>query len=160
MTSWRCYTTWNPLVAYRPDYVPAAPRVGQLLAVPPALDNVEVSLDEEALRKPLRWRKPRRVFVCSMTDLFGEWVSDEMLDRVFAVMALTPHITYQVLTERPARMRGYIAAEDRVDAIGEAMTSLTGRPVSGDPPDADYDRLDDLPLPNVWLGVNVTGGKR
>lgn len=71
-------------------------------------DAVDVFIDERKLTLPLHWRNPRRVFVCSMTDLFGEWVPDEFIDRVFAVMALTPQHTYQVLTKRPERMRAFL----------------------------------------------------
>lgn len=56
---------------------------------------------------PLRWKKPRRIFVNSMSDLFHEAVPDETIDRVFAVMALTPQHTYQVLTKRAERMRAW-----------------------------------------------------
>lgn len=66
-----------------------------------------VRLLPERLTEPLSWRKPRRCFVCDMGDLFHEDVPFEFIDRVFAVMALTPHITYQVLTKRPARMADY-----------------------------------------------------
>ncbi|MEK9751770.1 MAG: DUF5131 family protein [Rhodospirillaceae bacterium] len=48
--------------------------------------DVELFLDEQLLTQPLRWRRPRRVFVCSMTDLFADFVPDEWIDRVFAVM--------------------------------------------------------------------------
>src|SRR6185295_1326030 len=49
--------------------------------------DVELFLDENTLTQPLRWRAPRMVFVCSMTDLFADFVPDEWLDRIFAVMA-------------------------------------------------------------------------
>ena len=54
---------------------------------------------------PMRWRKPKRVFVNSMSDLFHSDVPDEVIDSVFAVMALAPQHTFQVLTKHPARMR-------------------------------------------------------
>jgi protein gp37 len=69
--------------------------------------EVQIYLDEKMLTAPLRWRKPRRIFVGSMTDLFGDWVTDEMLDRIFAVMALCPQHTFLVLTKRAERMRDY-----------------------------------------------------
>src|SRR5579863_1317613 len=53
-------------------------------------DALEIFLDEKMLTTPLRWKKPRMIFVCSMTDLFADFVTDEMIDRVFAVMALAP----------------------------------------------------------------------
>ena len=62
----------------------------------------------ERLEQPLRWRKPRRVFVCSVSDLFHERVTDEFLNRVFAVMAVAPQHQFQLLTKRPNRMREYI----------------------------------------------------
>jgi len=57
----------------------------------------------DRLVQPLHWKKPRRVFVNSMSDLFHEAVPFEFIDKVFAVMALTPHHTYQILTKRPER---------------------------------------------------------
>jgi protein gp37 len=65
-------------------------------------------LDEKALIQPSRWKKPRTIFVCSMTDLFGSWVPDEWLNRIFDEMENNPQHTYQVLTKRPTRMHDYI----------------------------------------------------
>src|SRR5258706_4090879 len=67
----------------------------------------DVRLVPEALDLPLRWKKPRRIFVNSMSDLFHEKVPDDFIDQVFAVMALAPRHTFQVLTKRPERMRDY-----------------------------------------------------
>jgi len=52
--------------------------------------DIEVFLDDAQLLKPLRWKKGRKVFVCSMTDLFADFVPAAMIDRIFAVMALCP----------------------------------------------------------------------
>lgn len=71
--------------------------------------NGKVRLVESALTKPLTWRKPQTIFVNSMSDLFHEDVPFEWVDRVFAVMALTPQHTYQILTKRPDRMRAWLA---------------------------------------------------
>lgn len=62
---------------------------------------------EKHLDDPLRWRKPSRIFVNSMSDLFHEDVTDEQLDRIFAVMDAARRHTFQVLTKRPARMLAY-----------------------------------------------------
>ena len=70
-------------------------------------------IDESILAQPLKWRKPRRVFVCSMTDLFGEWVTDDQIDQVFAVMALARQHTFQVLTKRADRMRSWAESRSR-----------------------------------------------
>lgn len=64
---------------------------------------------DETLTQPLRWKRPRRIFVNSMSDLFHEGVADETIDRIFAVMALSPQHTFQVLTKRAKRMREYFA---------------------------------------------------
>ena len=63
-----------------------------------------VVLDEAALLKPLHWRKPRRIFVTSVGDPFHPAVTDDMLDRMFAVMAVASQHTFQLLTKRPERM--------------------------------------------------------
>lgn len=73
-------------------------------------EQVEIALDEPTLIEPLRWRKPQRVFPCSMTDLFFDRHTDAMIDRVMAVIAFTRKHTYQVLTKRPERMRDYMLA--------------------------------------------------
>ena len=79
----------------------------------------------DRLADPLRWRKPRRVFVDSMSDLFHENVADSYLAQVFGVMAQCPQHTFQVLTKRSLRMANIAA------------------------------RLFDPPAPNIWLGVSV-----
>lgn len=63
----------------------------------------------EALEIPLKRKKPTTYFVNSMSDLFHDKVKDEWLDQIFAVMALTPQHTYQILTKRPERMKEYLS---------------------------------------------------
>lgn len=64
--------------------------------------------NESALKKPLSWKKPRMIFVCSMGDLFHESVPFEWIDKVFTIMAMSPEHTFQILTKRPERMKEYI----------------------------------------------------
>ncbi len=64
-----------------------------------------VNLDEAALNAPFEWRRPTLVFANSMSDLFQDAVSPEMVRRIWEVMEKTPWHTYQVLTKRSARMR-------------------------------------------------------
>jgi protein gp37 len=64
----------------------------------------KVSLDEAALAAPFGWRKPRLIFVNSMSDLFQDAVPTDFIRRVWATMEATPDHTYQILTKRPARM--------------------------------------------------------
>lgn len=109
---------------------------------------------EATLTEPLRRKKPTMYFVNSMGDLFHEDCPDEWIDRVFAVMALCPQHTFQVLTKRAERMRSYLADEiprlggiARTHEIDEAMDILCHQYEPG-PTDADW------PLANVWLGVS------
>lgn len=67
-----------------------------------------IALDHDALKRPLHWRKPKRIFVNSMSDLFHEEVPFEFVHRVFATIRQTPQHIYQVLTKRPERMREFI----------------------------------------------------
>ena len=113
----------------------------------------EVRFNADWLDQPLRWRRPRRIFVCAHGDLFHEAVPDEWIDRVFAVMALAPQHTFQVLTKRPERAAVYLARRDDRDRIPAldyaALMAATGR---YDTPAVD---LRAWPLPNVWLGTSV-----
>ena len=67
-----------------------------------------LTVHRDALTLPLRWRKPRKVFVNSMSDLFHADVPAEFIARVFAVMAACPQHTFQVLTKRHARMKSLL----------------------------------------------------
>ena len=146
--------------------------------------NGKVRLNRGWLHQPIEWKKPRMIFVCAHGDLFHEDVPDEWIDHVFAVMAVTPWHTYQVLTKRADRMRRYFAEtwqrparaaikiddgltvpeqkagiDDRWHQIEHAIDNL---------PIPDDDRFwssegalvgrpawPRQPLPNVWLGVSA-----
>lgn len=119
---------------------------------------------------PLRWKRPRRVFVNSMSDLFHEDMPEEWIDNVFAIMALSPQHTFQILTKRPERMREYLQPTG-YDRVGQIACQLMGPIVShDDSPMADeiWDLMERArernptkplyqrwPLPNVWLGVTA-----
>jgi protein gp37 len=111
----------------------------------------KVALIPDALTLPLRWRKPRRIFVNSMSDLFHEALSDDDINRVFAVMALCPQHTFQVLTKRPGEMRKYVLNPWTRVHIGDRVGNIS------DDGDDDQDAFVNgpWPLPNVWLGVSV-----
>lgn len=119
----------------------------------------EVRFNKQWLDQPLRWKRPRMIFVCAHGDLFHESVPDEWIDRVFAVMALCPQHTFQVLTKRSGRMREYLTAWSgdwsRTDAVWNEIHRLT-EAGEGDPGDREIV----LPLPNVWLGVSVEDQQR
>ncbi|MDX3971126.1 MAG: phage Gp37/Gp68 family protein [Bradyrhizobium sp.] len=93
--------------------------------------EVKTFLDEQMLTQPLRWKKPRRIFVCSMSDLFADFVSVDMITAVFSVMKVCPQHTFQILTKRADRMAAI---------VGGLSCGSDG--VQG-------------PLPNVWLGVSA-----
>jgi protein gp37 len=134
--------------------------------------NGKIRLVDDALTEPLHWRKPRRVFVNSMSDLFHEDVPDAFIDRVFAVMALAPQHTFQILTKRAERMRAYFAAKDEEwnDPKGRAWWGCGQAIETADEwlpiehirfGQSQIDQLEEnplpatWPLPNVWLGVSV-----
>ncbi len=118
--------------------------------------NGKVRFNEHLLDQPLRWRRPRRIFVNSMGDLFHENVSDEWIDRVFAVMAheQAQHHQFLVLTKRAARMKEYLA-NTVVESDGRRLHCYT----STANPQPFY-AASAWPLPNVWLGVSAEDQER
>jgi protein gp37 len=145
--------TWNPVVGCTHvsagcDHCYAAREASGRLAAHPIYAGLadsakftgEVRLLPERLGQPLRWRKPRRIFVNSMSDLFHDGVPDEYIAKVFATMALAGHHTFQVLTKRHARMRSLLSNDRRMRDMVRWMVQDPQTP---------------WPLPNVWLGVSV-----
>lgn len=115
----------------------------------------EVRLNEGVLDQPLRWRRPRKIFVCAHGDLFHENVPYEWIDRVMAVIALCPEHVFQVLTKRPERMRDYFLNYATRHKTGMAAAALSGRQHPDghacDPAVCNHP----TPLPNLWLGVSA-----
>lgn len=74
----------------------------------PYEQGFDLRLVPEKLTVPLKWKRPRMIFVNSMSDLFHEDVPDSYIDKVFAVMKLCPQHTFQILTKRSDRMRAYV----------------------------------------------------
>jgi protein gp37 len=105
-----------------------------------------LTVHPDVLDLPLHWKKPQRIFVNSMSDLFHDGVSDEFIARVFAVMAKASQHTFQLLTKRHGRMRSLLNAP----WFSELVTTWAWR--DGVRPDGP---MVELPLPNVWLGVSV-----
>jgi protein gp37 len=149
--------TWNPVtgctkVSPGCDHC-YAEGIARRFAGSKAFPNgFEVTLHPERLDAPLRWRKPARVFVNSMSDLFHQDVPDEYIARVFAVMATTPQHTYQILTKRHGRMRSLLSREDFRRRVRVELAELRGLMVS--------DVAVPWPLKNVWLGVSVEDQQR
>jgi protein gp37 len=142
--------------------------------------NGQVRFNREWLDQPLRWKKPRMIFVCAHGDLFHESVPDTWIDEVLAVMAMSPRHTFQVLTKRPERMRTYLSASDLVERLADAVLGahdpeeplaghrsgvawLDGRGSSWGVTRAVQGLAASVhpwPLPNVWLGVSVEDQRR
>jgi protein gp37 len=86
----------------------------------------QVQLLPDRLYQPVRWRRPRRVFLTSMGDLFHPDVPDEYLALLWAVMAITPRHTYQVLTKRPDRAATLLRGPQFVSLMRAALYSMLG----------------------------------
>jgi len=129
-------------------------------------DLVEAFVDEKALLQPLGWKMPRKIFIENQSDIFGEWVTDEMRDRIFAVMALCPQHTFQVLTKRAERMLKYLSGErwhrnvqasiyseihDRGHKWDQKLLDVVNKRANQSAHNLDFYK----PLSNVWLGVSV-----
>lgn len=149
-------------------------------------ETTGVRLHPERLDQPLRWRRPRRIFVCSLADLFHEDVADGYIMDVWRVMGLAQQHTFQVLTKRPERAREWLAKWADADEacppqlargpyetrarhttgraeLFSAMLDRWGAPPAGTafPP---YDWMEGVRwwpavLPNVWLGVSIENAR-
>lgn len=109
-----------------------------------------LSVHPDTLDLPLKWRKPQRIFVNSMSDLFHDQVPDEFIAKVWAVMAASPQHTFQVLTKRHARMRSLLSSIEFDLAVASHWSALGTRAGS-----LIEDHTPPYPLPNVWLGVSA-----
>ena len=153
--------TWNPItgctkVSQGCKHCYAEREWGRLSVNPKAVSYfgrafTDVACHEERLDQPLRWRKPRMIFVNSMSDLFHESVPDAFINQIFAVMALANQHIFQVLTKRPERMLDWFATgyNNREHEVGHAMREIAaahGFDVAG---------IREWPIPNVWLGVSA-----
>jgi protein gp37 len=145
--------TWNPTVGCTKvsagcDHCYAETLVNRFAGTSPAFpttfDIVNLRSDR-FLTQPLRWRKPRRIFVNSLSDLFHKDVPDDFIARVFAVMAACPEHTFQLLTKRHGRMRSLLSSEEFPPAVLAHWVGGGWTPL-----DPNW-----WPLPNLWLGVSA-----
>ena len=164
--------TWNPIRGTKGTWSCVkvsegcthcyAERLNERRGGPPyAVGKDTLRLDEEILTQPLRWKRPRKIFVCSMTDLFEERVPSEWIARVFAVMALAPQHIFQVLTKRAERMATLLSKPTFLDLLVDQEAALSRRDA---PTLLAYRRARagplPWPLPNVHLGVSVENQAR
>ena len=108
----------------------------------------EVRLHPELLDQPLRWRKPRRIFVCSQADLLHKAVPGKFIDEVLVMMASAGWHSFLVLTKRPKRMLECLHNPAMGTYIWDRANRTHG-PFVGEP----------WPLANVWLGVSIEDQK-
>jgi protein gp37 len=120
----------------------------------PAVPNqFEVTMHHEKLEEPLHWKKPARIFVDSMGDLFHKDVPITFIIRVFASMAIARWHTFIILTKRPDRMCAWLSNENLPEYIAEAQEYICGQ--YGWCADTDFN----WPLPNVWMISSVEDQK-
>ena len=133
-----------------------AKRLGGRFGYPPAPDQFKVTLHPEQLKLPLRWKKPRRVFVNSMSDLFHEDVPDDFIDNVFVYMKMAHAHTFLILTKRPERMlkwftRWTVGGWDTPGIIKHNAETIFG--------ENSTSSSITWPRSNIWLGVSVEDQK-
>lgn len=163
--------TWNPVtgctkVSPGCDHCYAETIAHRFAGTKAYPNGFDVTLHPERLNQPLRWTRPRRVFVNSMSDLFHKDIPDHYIARVFAVMALAERHTFQVLTKRHGRMRSLLSNQMFRGDVSwwmdvfheEEMTPRQARrhgwPMGEDGLGVVW------PLPNVWLGISVEDQQR
>jgi protein gp37 len=160
-----CTHVWNPVTGCTKVSPGCKNCYAERLSKRFGKDFSKVELQPDRLDQPLHWRKPRRIFVNSMSDLFHEAVPEEFIDRVFGVMSLADRHTFQILTKRPERMRDWMSP-DRLVEVNRHHEETVLR--SGKRQEIwDLNRRKDAwspsvrnwPLPNVWLGVSVEDQK-
>lgn len=115
--------------------------------------NDPARLDEVVLMQPLQWKKPRRIFVASMTDIAGAWVPDEWLDLIWAVMALAPHHTYLILTKRPSRLWKWFQSDPYERVLHQANRRI--RSVRPDLIGIGISNPVTWGYRHIWIGVSV-----
>ena len=114
----------------------------------PFEQGFDLRLWPERLTLPLRWRRPRRVFLNSMSDLWHDAVGADLIARVFAVIAVAEQHTFQVLTKRPGRMHSLVSDEAFWHQVQKAAAEYGPSPEAAAAIDGRF-------LPNLWLGVSV-----
>lgn len=167
--------TWNPVTGCTKvspgcdhcyiDRTPPFRMAGRKFDGPTVGATTGVILHPERLDQPLRWTRPRRIFVNSLSDLFHDDIPDEYIAKVFAAMALAPQHTFQLLTKRHGRMRSLLSQPSTdgdafIWKVKSAMWdwALTLPGTSGRRASDGWNALDRSgwwPLPNLWLGVTV-----
>ena len=112
----------------------------------------DIQFHGERLDQPLRWQRPRKIFVNSMSDLFHHHVPDHVIDKIFAIMYLTKRHTFQILTKRAERMCKYMSAPDLQRRVHDEIINIHSQ--FPKMLERTYE-VRKWPLSNVWLGVSI-----
>lgn len=111
--------TWNPVTGCTKTsagcahcYAETMSRRLKAMGTAKYANGFNVTVHEDALNEPKKWRKPRAIFVCSMSDLFHKDVPFDFVDKVMAVIKGTPQHRYQLLTKRAERMEEYFKTKE------------------------------------------------
>lgn len=120
----------------------------------------KINLSPDQLTDPIGWKKPQRIFVNSMSDLFHKEVPDDFIDRVFATMVLSPRHKFQILTKRAERMANYLSAANRREKLAEHFPFDPFHPATRAVGSNGFYTPVHWPLKNVWLGVSVEDQQR
>lgn len=147
--------TWNPVtgctkISAGCDHCYAETFAERWRGTPghPFENGFDLTLRPGRLEQPLKWRKPKRIFVNSMSDLFHEGVPEDFIAQVFAVMSLATQHDFQLLTKRHGRMRSLLTSDEFVALVNHHREAR------------NPDRGDFFwPLPNLWMGVSAEDQK-
>lgn len=111
--------TWNPITGCNKIsagcehcYAEVMSRRLMAMGLPKYKNGFGLTLHEDSLTEPLKWKKPHTIFVCSMSDIFHDKVPFEFVDKIVNVIRATPHHNYQILTKRAKRMNEYFSTRE------------------------------------------------
>lgn len=128
---------------------------------PQSAAAIDLFLDDKMLAEPLGWKDPQKIFWCSMTDPFGDFVSREWMLNILGIAALTPHHTHQIVTKRPARMAEELLKHGTFEWIYNIMGRLGSRHLGDPHPYRTLYRVGmPWPMRNVWLITSVEDQRR
>lgn len=167
--------TWNPVTGCTPISEGCEHCYAKRMAIRlrgrcgyPEKEPFQVTVHPDRFKEPLLWRKPKKIFVCSMGDLFHEDVEEKWISSVMLAASLCSRHTFLLLTKRPERMRAYFQSNPFGYSQGQALGEF---PMPLNSPQMRRDRLDgegtingngdnEWPLPNLWLGVTAENQRR
>lgn len=121
--------TWNPITGCSKKsagcahcYAEVMTRRLKAMRLEKYRNGFELTLHEEELDEPLKWRGTHNIFVCSMSDIFHESVPFDFVDRIMTVIAKTPQHRYQILTKRAERMAEYFKGKEIPENVWLGVT--------------------------------------